>query len=318
MRFWSKKTIEREPVGWFRFEEASRFNTLPEIFVRFIQLHLKKAACCKDSSSQILIIFKNKEDEHRDIDPEISSWLETVCAMKPEEGELKNIYFPRLWREYKKQTGHCFSCGELLDYSGPCHFCKIDFIILEEMTHFSNAWNNWGNSIFISNSMPTITSRGETDTKFRSDIYTQCIAISEAMTSMPSITNRCNINRTVANITESPIQTCLMRTWNNLTAPLHYGAAVRIRECKNQRTRTIPLLEELCLKRVFSILTENRKLSPHQWKQLPLPPMMISKMMRIFPSAESLLHVPNPPHDYVPRVRMQMSGTHALGDCKLQ
>ena len=119
---------------------------------------------------------------------------------------------------------------------------------------------------------PTITSRGEMDTKFRSEIYTQCIAIGEAMAFMPLIANRCNINRTVASITEPPIQTCLMRTWNNLTTPLHYGAAARIRECKNQRTGAIPLLEELCLKRVFSILAENRKLSPHQWKQLPLPP----------------------------------------------
>ena len=33
MRFWSEKDIEREPVGWFRFEEAFKFNTLPEIFV---------------------------------------------------------------------------------------------------------------------------------------------------------------------------------------------------------------------------------------------------------------------------------------------
>ena len=42
MRFWSEKDIEREPVRWFRFEETFKFNTLPEIFVQFIQLHLKK------------------------------------------------------------------------------------------------------------------------------------------------------------------------------------------------------------------------------------------------------------------------------------
>ena len=166
MCFWSEKDIEREPAGWFHFEEAFKFNTLPEIFVRFIQLHLKKTICCKESISQIIIIFENEEDEHRDIDPEISNWLETVCDMKPEEGQLNRIYFPRLWREYKKQTGHCFSCGELLDHNSPCYYCKIDFIILEEMTHFGNAWNNWGNSTFISNSMPRITSRGEIDTKF--------------------------------------------------------------------------------------------------------------------------------------------------------
>ena len=72
MHFWSKKDMEREPVGWFHFEEAFKFNTLPEIFVRFIQLHLKKTICCKESISQIIIIFENEEDEYRDIDPEIS------------------------------------------------------------------------------------------------------------------------------------------------------------------------------------------------------------------------------------------------------
>ena len=56
MRFWREKDIEREPVGWFRFEEASKFNTLPEIFVRFIQLHLNKSVCCKDSLSQIIFV----------------------------------------------------------------------------------------------------------------------------------------------------------------------------------------------------------------------------------------------------------------------
>ena len=131
--------IEREPVRWFCFEEASQFNSFPEIFIRFVQQHLKRTECCKDSSSQILIIFEKEEEEHRDIHPEISNWIKTVCSMEPEERELRNIYFPRLWREYKKQTGHCFSCGKLLNYNGPCHFCKIDLIILEEMTHFGNA-----------------------------------------------------------------------------------------------------------------------------------------------------------------------------------
>ena len=64
MSFWSERDIEREPVGWFYFDWTSQFNTLPEIFVRFIQLHMNKAVCCKDSLSQILIIFENKNDEH--------------------------------------------------------------------------------------------------------------------------------------------------------------------------------------------------------------------------------------------------------------
>ena len=98
--------IEREPVGWFPFEEASQFDTLPEIFIWFVQQLLRRTECCKDSSSQIVITFKEEGEEHRDIDPEISNWIKTVCSMEPEEGQLKNIYFPRLWREYKKQMSH--------------------------------------------------------------------------------------------------------------------------------------------------------------------------------------------------------------------
>ena len=82
--------------------------------------------------------------------------------------------------------------------------------------------------------------------------------------------------------------------------------------------KTIPLLEELCLKKVFSILVENYKLTQHGIKQLPLPPMMISKMKRIFSVGESLVYAPNHAREYGPRIRLQMTGKHALGDCKLQ
>ena len=138
------------------------------------------------------------------------------------------------------------------------------------------------------------------------------------MVSMALTANRCNINCIEGRITEPLIWKYLLRAWNNLTAPLHYGAADRIWECKIRITMMIPLLEELCLKRVFSILAENCKLSPHQWKQLPLPPMMISKMMRIFSSAESLIYILNPAYDYGLRIHIQMTGKHALRNCKLQ
>ena len=171
MHFWRERDIEREPVGWFCFEEASKFNTLPEISVWFIQLHLNKSVCCKDSLSQIIIIFENEGFTLRHWSQNFKLVRNCVCH-ETRGGGIEQHFFPRLWREYKKQTAHCFSCGKLLDHNSPCYCCKIDFIILEEMTHFGNAWNNWGNSIFISNSMPTITSRGETDTKFWSEIYT--------------------------------------------------------------------------------------------------------------------------------------------------
>ena len=174
-----------------------------------------------------------------------------------EAGELKNIYFPRLWREYKKQTGHWFSCGKPCNHYSPCHFCKMNFIILEEMTHLCNVWTNWSNWVFISNSMPTIMTRGEIDTKFWSEIYTKCMAICEPMDFLGMSVNQWNIYRIEETITEPPIWACMLRTWNNMNAPLHYVAAVtRIRECKNWRSTAIPLLEELCLKNVFSILKE--------------------------------------------------------------
>ena len=78
--------IEREPIGWFRFEEAIQFDNLPEVFVRFVQRHLNKAECCKNSTSQIIIIFKNEEDENKKVDPEITDWIESVCRMKPGPG----------------------------------------------------------------------------------------------------------------------------------------------------------------------------------------------------------------------------------------
>ena len=243
--------------------------------------------------------------------------------MEPGEGELKNIYFPKLWREYKKQTGHCFSCGELIDYIGPCQYCKIDFIILEEMTYFANAWTNWGNSVFISNSMPTITSRGEVDTKFRSEIYTKCMAICSPLHFVKKRVNQWNMYREEERIREPSSQACKLRTWNNLTTPLNYAAAARIRECGSRKSTAIPMLEELCLKKVFSIfeekmIKENHRLRPQEYTQLPLPPMMISEMMRIFLCAEYLTFVRNPERNCVPRIHMQMSGQHALGDCKLQ
>ena len=58
--------------------------------------------------------------------------------------------------------------------------------------------------------------------------------------------------------------------------------------------------------------------SPGVRTQLPLPPTMISEMMRIFSCAEYLTFVRNPERDCVPRIRIQMSGQHALGDCRLQ
>ena len=72
------------------------------------------------------------------------------------------------------------------------------------------------------------------------------------------------------------------------------------------------------LKKVFSFLVENYKLTCHGIKQLPLPPMMISKMKRIFSAAESLVYAPNCAHEYGPRICLQMTGKHALRDCKLQ
>ena len=67
----------------------------------------------------------------------------------------------------------------------------------------------------------------------------------------------------------------------------------------------IPLLEELCLKNVFSILVENHKLTQHGIKQLPLPPMMISKMKRIFSAGESLVYAPNRTHEYGLRMPLE-------------
>ena len=47
----------REPCGWFRFGEGGEFHRVTEIFIRYLQIHLGNRNCCKNSNSQIDIIF---------------------------------------------------------------------------------------------------------------------------------------------------------------------------------------------------------------------------------------------------------------------
>ena len=100
--------IEREPSGWFHFQEASQFDTLPEIFIRFVQQHLGKTECCKHSSSQIIIIFKEEEEEHRDIDPKISDLMKNVCSMEPKEGGIEKHLFPQTMERAQEADGSLF------------------------------------------------------------------------------------------------------------------------------------------------------------------------------------------------------------------
>ena len=100
------------------------------------------------------------------------------------------------------------------------------------------------------------------------------------------------------------------------------------RRSESRNVGTEDLQQFWCLKncvwkKFFSIfeekmLKENHRSTPHKYQQLPLPPMMVSKMMRIFSCTEYLIFVRNPVADCVPRIHMQMNGKHALGDCKLQ
>ena len=48
----------RELCGWFRFGEGGEFHRVTEIFIRYLQIHLRnRSCCCKNSNSQIDIIF---------------------------------------------------------------------------------------------------------------------------------------------------------------------------------------------------------------------------------------------------------------------
>ena len=81
------------------------------------------------------------------------------------------------------------------------------------------------------------------------------MAIGSPLHSIERKVNQWNIYREEKN-TEPLGKTYKLRTWNNPTAPLNYAVASRIRECGNRRSTGIPLLEELCLKKVFSIFKE--------------------------------------------------------------
>ena len=73
----------REPCGWFRFGEGGAFHRVTEIFIRYLQIHLRKrSCCCKNSNLQIVIIFRDEEDEENR-DEELTNWIENVFKWEP-------------------------------------------------------------------------------------------------------------------------------------------------------------------------------------------------------------------------------------------
>ena len=96
----------REPCGWFRFGEGGEFHRVTEIFIRYLQIHLRnRSCCCKNSNSQIDIIFRDERTE-----------------------TLRNC---------------CVSCGQS-GRNLNCVKCVTHRIQMEEVFHIDDVWTNTG------------------------------------------------------------------------------------------------------------------------------------------------------------------------------
>ena len=260
----------REPSGWFRYERGGEFRRKIEIFIRYLQMHLKNRTCCKNSNSQLVIIFRDEEDQENQNEELLTNWITNVLKQEPEQGDFPNIHFPRIWREYNKEVGRCFCCGFVLEEGEGCYYCFLDRIILEEAIHFPNAWNNWGNLKFISNPLPGL----HPNPIFGSGFELLFIMFCEPMQRVQQNVNRANRKvKTGEN----------MWTWENLTTPLHYITAQRFFECEEQKTRTVPELFALCRRNIFLILQNYKRLS--RINELPLPKTLLSDMKILLPAA---------------------------------
>ena len=97
-----------------------------EIFIRYLQMHLKNRTCCKNSNFQLVIIFRDEEDQENQNEELLTNWITNVLKQEPERGDFPNIHFPRIWREYNKEVGRCFCCGFILEEGEGCYYCFLD------------------------------------------------------------------------------------------------------------------------------------------------------------------------------------------------
>ena len=67
----------------------------------------EKNRMLQNYSSQIIIIFKEEEEEHRDIDPEISNWMKTVFHGTRRMGIEKHL-FPQAMERVQEADGSLF------------------------------------------------------------------------------------------------------------------------------------------------------------------------------------------------------------------
>lgn len=294
--------IHREPSGWFRFETGGEFRRKTEIFIRYLQRHLKNKACCKNSKSQIRIIFRDEEDEENKNET-LTNWIEGVLKKEPERGDYPNIFLPRLWREFKKEFGMCFCCGVVLEYGEGCYYCFLDRMILEEAIHFPNAWNNWGNLKFTSNPLPGL---------HPNPIYGSHFELLFVMFCEPLHRIQQNVNR--SNHKDKTGENTW--TWEKLTTPLHYFTSRRFLECEHRKTRAVPELFSLCRRRIFHVLRIFNRIA--RIDELPLPKTLLDGMKILLPAALYIDQVKNPARDFVPRMAIKTAGRYAPEQCRIQ
>ena len=293
----------REPCGWFRFETGGVFKRKTEIFIRYLQIHLKNKTCCKDSNSQIDIIFLDEEDKE-DENETLTNWIKNVLKKEPEQGDYPNIHILRLWREFKKEVGKCFCCGVILEGGEGCYFCYLDRIVLEEAIHFPNAWNNWGGLKYVSNPLPGL----HPNPIFGADFELLFVIFCEPLERVQQNVNRNNRKVKTGENTW---------TWDTLTTPLHYFTAQRFIECENRTTRAVPELFSLCRRTIFHTLYNLKRIA--RIDELPLPKTLLDGMKVLLPAALYVRQVRNPARDFVPRIAIKTTGRFAPEQqCRIQ
>ena len=110
-------------------------------------------------------------------------------------------------------TGHCFSCNFDIEHNNEftCDICLTDNIVLNEAIHFEGFWNNIGDYTFISNPLPTITTRNASTENNQNLEYMTCILGCKRNEGIPY--------SPFSNSTENESEGITTITWKSMTIP---------------------------------------------------------------------------------------------------
>ena len=229
----------QEPVGWYR--EFHWIDT-PSMFIHFLQRNCRNFKCCTESESSIDIQFRH-ENEKQFIENSQDTLDNCVNIILrdygPQDDAEKLITFTRLWRGFANLTGRCVSCNYNLEQEDEitCYLCLSDHIILKEAIHFDGFWNNIGNFTFISESLPTLTTRNILMESGPNLDYMTCILGCKTVGGIPS----CPFAVSYKEVNEGKCTT----TWVSMTNPRYYFLSMKFLRCASRDSKVVLPLSRL-------------------------------------------------------------------------